>query len=158
MHNLIHKVFYKSPVGILEITGCNGEILSLGFVDKKENTFTQTPEYLLECYRQIDEYFKGTRTEFFLEISIQGTDFEKKVYNELLNIPYGQTVSYKDIARSIGNEKAVKAVGNANRKNKIAIIIPCHRVIGSNGKMVGYAEGIWRKEWLLKHEKKFHAK
>jgi methylated-DNA-[protein]-cysteine S-methyltransferase len=84
---------------------------------------------------------------------LQGTDFQKKVWRRLIKIPFGKTVSYKDIAVRIGNIRAVRAVGNANNKNSIAIIVPCHRVIGSNGSLVGYGGGLWRKKWLLKHEK-----
>ena len=99
------------------------------------------------------EYFNGERREFNLPIFIEGTDFQKKVWNALVNIPYGKTCSYKDIAIAIGNEKAVRAVGHANNKNKLPIVIPCHRVIGINGKLVGYAGGIDRKDKLLELEK-----
>ena len=106
-----------------------------------------------ECFKQLKEYFEGSRREFDLPIEMNGTQFQKKVWKELLKIPYGETRSYKDIAISIGNEKACRAIGMANNKNHIPIIIPCHRVIGSNGKLVGYAGGIDIKEKLLNIEK-----
>ena len=106
-----------------------------------------------KAYTQLEEYLSGKRTEFDIEIEKIGTEFQKKVWKELLNIPYGETRSYKDIAIAIGNEKACRAVGNANNKNPIAIIVPCHRVIGSNGSMTGYAGGLDIKEKLLKIEK-----
>ena len=103
----------------------------------------------------MNEYFSGERKKFDLPLYFEGTEFQKSVWNELRKIPYGTTVSYKDIAEGINNEKAVRAVGNANNKNKIMIIVPCHRVIGKNGKLVGFAGGLDKKEFLLEHEKKF---
>jgi methylated-DNA-[protein]-cysteine S-methyltransferase len=110
---------------------------------------------LEECLAQIDQYFQGTRQEFSLQLAPEGTDFQQQVWRELSKIPYGQTASYLDIARAIGNEQAVRAVGAANGQNPISIIIPCHRVIGSDGKLTGYGGGLWRKEWLLTHERDF---
>jgi methylated-DNA-[protein]-cysteine S-methyltransferase len=101
----------------------------------------------------LDEYFKGKRQNFSLELQLEGTDFQKKVWEQLQKIPYGETASYKDVAVAIGNEKAVRAVGGANGMNNIAIIIPCHRVIGADGNLVGFGGGLWRKVWLLNHEK-----
>jgi methylated-DNA-[protein]-cysteine S-methyltransferase len=103
----------------------------------------------------LEEYFKGTRREFDLKLRIEGTDFQRRVWDSLCGIPYGCTASYGEIAAIIGNPKASRAVGNANNRNRIPIIIPCHRVVGCNGKLTGYAGGLWRKEWLLSHEKKF---
>jgi len=148
-----YKAYYKSEIGLIEITGTEQEILSVDFVEDKP-VDTIVPECLKDCVRQIDEYFKGNRKEFTVELRLEGTDFQKKVWRELMTIPFGKTVSYRDIARGIGNVKAVRAVGNANGKNKIPIIIPCHRVIASDGSMGGFSSGIWRKEWLLKHERK----
>ncbi len=110
---------------------------------------------LEECVAQLDQYFKGTRKDFSLKLALEGTEFQQQVWRELSNIPYGQTASYLDIARAIGNEQAVRAVGAANGQNPISIIIPCHRVIGSDGKLTGYGGGLWRKEWLLTHERNF---
>ena len=120
---------------------------------KKENEIEKETELINKAYTQLEEYLSGKRTEFDIEIEMIGTEFQKKVWKELLNIPYGETRSYKDIAIAIGNEKACRAVGNANNKNPIAIIVPCHRVIGSNGSMTGYAGGLDIKEKLLKIEK-----
>lgn len=152
----IHKLDYESPIGLIEIIGTNEAICSILFSEKgKKENFLQaeTPPVLAECYTQLDEYFKGGRRDFSFPYQFEGTDFQKTVWEALIEIPYGKTLSYKDIAVFIGNEKAIRAVGNANGKNKLSIVIPCHRIIGSNGKLTGYAGGLWRKEWLLKHER-----
>ncbi len=109
---------------------------------------------ILQCITQLDEYFAGVRTEFNLPLYLSGTDFQKKAWRALQDIPYNTAVSYKYIAQKIDNEKAVRAVGNANNKNPVPIIIPCHRVIGSDGSLTGYGGGLWRKKWLLEHEAK----
>lgn len=156
-----YKLDYESPIGVIEIIGTNNAIISIlfsGESTKRNLIQLDTPTVLKECYKELDEYFKGTRYEFTFPYEFQGTDFQKAVWNDLKNISYAETVSYKDIAMSIGNEKAVRAVGSANGKNKLSIIIPCHRVIGSNSKLTGYAGGLWRKEWLLNHEKSFKKK
>lgn len=149
-----YKIYYKSEVGVIEITSLEDAITRIDFVEK-EGEVTEIPQVLQDAYNQLDEYFQGKRKDFNLKLHIDGTDFQKKVWRALSDIPYGKVVSYKDIAIAVGNEKAVRAVGNSNNKNKIAIVIPCHRVIGSNGKLVGYAGGLHFKEWLLEHEKKF---
>jgi methylated-DNA-[protein]-cysteine S-methyltransferase len=100
----------------------------------------------------MDEYFEGSRKEFQLPLAPEGTDFQKRVWSELLNIPYGATCSYLDVARALGDANAIRAVGAANGRNPISIIIPCHRVIGADGSLTGYGGGLWRKEWLLRHE------
>lgn len=149
-----YRVYYKSEVGLIQITSSEDAITGIDFVENEAEA-TEIPPVLQEAYNQLDEYFQGERKDFDLELHIEGTDFQKKVWKALTDIPYGKVVSYKDIAIAIGNEKAVRAVGNSNNKNKIAIVIPCHRVIGSNGKLVGYAGGLHFKEWLLEHEGKF---
>ena len=149
-----YKTYYESEIGLIEIVGTEHAVLSVGFVEEKSKHSLEIHRCLEEYMEQIDEYFRGKRKEFSLNLQLQGTDFQKNVWNQLMKIPFGETVSYKDVAASIGNEKAVRAVGNANGKNRIAIIIPCHRVIGRSGKLVGYASGVWRKEWLLSHERK----
>lgn len=152
----IYKLDYESPIGFIEIISTNEAVSSILFSDKdtKENFLqVETPPVLRECYTQLDEYFKGDRRDFSFSYQFEGTDFQKTVWEALLEIPYGETGTYKDIAVSMGNEKAIRAVGSANGKNKLSIVIPCHRVIGSNGKLTGYAGGLWRKEWLLKHER-----
>lgn len=142
--------YYDSPIGLIKITANEKAITGLDFVYKKSKE--EENDLINICKKQLDEYFKGERIEFDLNIHINGTEFQVAVWNELKKIPYGETRSYKDIAKSIGNEKAVRAVGGANNKNKIAIIIPCHRVVGSDGSLTGYAGGLWRKQWLLEHE------
>lgn len=151
-----YKVDYESPIGVIEIVGTREAIHSILFSEnqKSVNVFhAETPLVLAECYNQLDEYFKGKRHEFTFPYQLEGTSFQKMVWNALNEIPYSKTWSYKEIALSIGNEKAVRAVGSANGKNKLSIVIPCHRVIGSNGTLTGYAGGLWRKEWLLHHER-----
>lgn len=151
----IYKAYYKSDIGMLEVSGNDEGIMAVSFVDDDSIKETQKDDIhpsLIECINQLDMYFKGTLKEFSIKLNIKGTDFQKKVWTELLKIPYGKTASYKDIAKAVGNEKAVRAVGGANNKNNIAIIIPCHRVIGSDKSLTGYGGGLWRKEWLLKHE------
>ncbi|KMY52108.1 methylated-DNA--[protein]-cysteine S-methyltransferase [Peribacillus loiseleuriae] len=152
----IHKLDYESPIGVIEIIGTHEAISSILFSEEnKKVDFLQPgiPSAIAECYNQLDEYFKGDRHEFTFPYQFEGTNFQKTVWNALIKIPYAETKSYKDIAVSIGNEKAIRAVGSANGKNKLSIVIPCHRVIGSNGKLTGYAGGLWRKEWLLQHER-----
>jgi len=148
----IYEAIYISPVGPIRITGNDAGILSIDIVEEGEAS-KDIPQCFVECFKQLDQYFKGQRKEFSLNLIITGTAFQKKVYEQLALIPYGKTVSYKDIAIAVGNEKAVRAVGGANNKNNHSIVIPCHRVIGSNGSLVGYASGVQRKEWLLEHER-----
>ena len=153
--NELCRAYYKSELGIIEVKGDEEGVHSLDFMDKGEIVLQinkNIPAVLANCLKQLDEYFKGARKEFNLKLVLQGTDFQKKVWEKLLKVPFGKTASYKDIALSLGNVKAVRAVGGASGKNKIAIIIPCHRIIGKNGTLTGYAGGIWRKEWLLEHE------
>ena len=152
----VFKAYYESEPGLIEITAGETGIITLYFTKKKNNLKSDSksfPVHLKDCIRQLDEYFKGKRMTFDLPLIISGTDFQKKVWNELKKIPFGKTASYKDIALKAGNIKAVRAIGNANNKNKIAVIIPCHRVIGSDGKLSGYAGGVKRKKWLLEHER-----
>jgi len=144
--------YYDSPIGMLEITGSKNYINSVLFVNsQKENTDKVSP-ILNKCAHQLDEYFNKKRKMFDLPLKPKGTDFQKAVWDALLEIPYGATASYFDVAIKVGNPKAVRAVGGANGKNPITIIVPCHRIIGSSGKLVGYGGGLWRKKWLLQHE------
>jgi methylated-DNA-[protein]-cysteine S-methyltransferase len=101
---------------------------------------------------ELEEYFQNKRTAFTVPLCLDGTDFQKRVWTALRTVPYGKTASYLDMANEIGNPKAVRAIGGANSRNPISIIVPCHRIIGKNGTLVGYEGGLWRKEWLLKHE------
>jgi methylated-DNA-[protein]-cysteine S-methyltransferase len=141
----------QSPVGILEISGSTSGVRSILFVNEKVE-ITEVPTCLQDCVNQLNEYFKGTRKQFDLVIDPVGTDFQLKVWKQLQTIPFGKTISYLDLARLTGSETNTRAVGNANGKNKINIVVPCHRVIGSNGKLTGYGGGLWRKEILLKLE------
>ncbi|WP_017416645.1 methylated-DNA--[protein]-cysteine S-methyltransferase [Clostridium tunisiense] len=153
-----YKLHYESPIGIIEIEGSSDAISSIMFVEENEKMNliqVETPTVLVECYNQLEEYFKGSRFDFTFPYEFGGTEFQKTVWQALTQIPYGETVAYQHIARLIENEKAVRAVGSANGKNKLSIVIPCHRIIGSNGKLTGYAGGLWRKEWLLNHEREF---
>ncbi len=154
----LHRIDYQSPIGIIEIAGTDEAVCSILFVERDKiinNIQECSPEALVGCYYQLDEYFNGVRQQFSFPYILDGTDFQKSVWKALTKIHYGQTGSYKDIALMVQNEKAVRAVGSANGKNKLSIVIPCHRIIGANGKLTGYAGGLWRKEWLLQHEKTF---
>ena len=144
--------YYKTPIGTAKIIGNNEGIISVTVIEDKIETSTQISKCLESCIVQLDEYFQGNRTRFDLKLNPQGTDFQKKVWDELLNIPFGKTRSYLEQTKKIGDPKAIRAVAAANGKNPIWIIIPCHRVIGSDGSLTGYAGGIWRKKWLLEHE------
>lgn len=151
---MIYEAYYKSPIGIIEIKSRDGYIISLDFVEKEEEV-EFIPEVLKQCIKELHEYFNGVRKDFSVKVHLEGTDFQKKAWEELMKIPYGETISYKEQAQRIGSPKAFRAVGLANSKNPVGIIVPCHRVIGSNGKLTGYAGGLWRKKWLIEHEKKF---
>ncbi|OQY44561.1 MAG: cysteine methyltransferase [Anaerolineaceae bacterium 4572_78] len=150
-----YHTYYKTPIGTLSIVGTESHVLSVDFVEEPATASQYLPHVLQTCLDQFDQYFQGTLSNFDLPLQLQGTDFQKQVWLALMNIPFGKTVSYGEIARQIGNPKAVRAVGMANKHNKIAIIIPCHRVIGKNGKLTGYGGGVWRKEWLLNHENRY---
>lgn len=141
----------QSPVGILEITGSSNGIRSILFINEAIEP-TEVPPALQDCVSQLNEYFAGRRKQFDFVLDPVGTDFQLKVWKQLQTIPFGKTISYLDLARLTGSETNTRAVGNANGKNKINIVVPCHRVIGSNGKLTGYGGGLWRKEILLKLE------
>jgi methylated-DNA-[protein]-cysteine S-methyltransferase len=147
-----YKTYYKSPLGPIEIVGGSDSIMKVNFVEDMLAGDTELTFCVMECVKQIDEYFKGERKEFFLNLQPRGTDFQKSVWRRLEKIPYGETVSYSEISADIGRPGAYRAVGSANGKNPIALVIPCHRVVGSDGSLTGYGGGLWRKEWLLKHE------
>lgn len=150
----IFKAYYESKIGPLEISGTEKGVTGLRFVRRSAKSDSSLPAVIKEALEQLDEYFAGKRKDFSIKLILEGTDFQKKVWKHLRKIPYSSTVSYKDIARAIGNEKAVRAVGGANGSNNIVIVVPCHRVIAYDGKLGGFGGGLWRKEWLLKHEKK----
>ena len=143
--------YYQSPVGLLEVQVTEGGVRALNFVLEKQFQESKNP-YIQLVFKQLDEYFKGERKVFDMPFDMEGTDFQKRVWLELLKIPFGKTKSYMDIAKALGDVKAIRAVGTANGSNKIAIIVPCHRVIGSDGSLTGYAGGLERKKWLLDFE------
>lgn len=147
--------YYQSPIGWLQLTGNDQEIISLVFVEqnKETNTTTKPPITIKQCCQQLDEYFAGKRTSFTIPYRIKGTTFQKQAWQALTHIPYGKTWSYGQQASFIKNPKAARAIGGANNKNPLSIIIPCHRVIGANGQLVGYGGTLPRKKWLLEHEK-----
>lgn len=147
---MTHNAFFTSPLGTIKISATEDGITSALFTD--ENGISDSHAYLTQAITQLDEYFANKRNSFDLPLAPEGTDFQKRVWNELLTIPFGKTTTYLNMAKRLGDEKVIRAAASANGKNPIAIIIPCHRVIGSDGKLTGYAGGLWRKEWLLKHE------
>ena len=151
-----YTAYYKSPLGPIKMVGNQDCILTLDFVEEELSSDPDLPFCLKAGFKQIDEYFKGNRSKFLLNLNPEGTKFQRSVWRQLKKIPYGEVVSYRQIANAIGNPKACRAVGSANGKNPISIIIPCHRVIGSDGRLTGYGGGLWRKEWLIKHEKGDH--
>lgn len=150
--------FKLGKIGIVEE---NGKIVKIVIINKNDENNKNVDDFiekdtklLVKAKNELEEYFEGKRKEFDLPLKQEGTEFQKKVWNALSKIPYGETRTYKEIAKMIGNEKASRAVGMANNKNNIPIIIPCHRVIGSNGKLVGYALGLDMKQYLLDLESK----
>jgi len=154
----IFTLYCSSPLGIIEIKGTPEAITMTDFVEKEDPSSEAVPDVLLQCKKELNEYFNGIRNDFNVPISPAGTDFQKKVWGELLKIGFGNTTSYMSIAKNMSNPGAVRAVGLANGRNPIGIIIPCHRVIGEDGSLTGYAGGLWRKKWLLEHEGKASGK
>ena len=153
----LHSTYYHSPIGLLKISGTADYISEVSFFDKVEKAEARKknlPPMLIQCIEELIQYFHGERRQFDIPINQPGTPFQKEVWNELMTIPFGKTISYLELARRTGDTKATRAVANANGKNNVAIIVPCHRVIGANKDLVGYGGGIWRKKWLLEHEAK----
>ncbi|GAB1856966.1 methylated-DNA--[protein]-cysteine S-methyltransferase [Flavobacteriaceae bacterium MHTCC 0001] len=142
----------NTPLGYAKIIGDVSGIISVTILDSEEMETNTIPELLEDCVIQLDEYFKGMRQQFDLKLNPIGTDFQMSVWKQLQQIPYGKTISYLELSRQLGDEKAIRAVANANGKNPLWIIVPCHRVIGSDGSLTGYAGGLHRKKWLLEHE------
>lgn len=150
--------YYQSPVGLLQIAGTSQFISEVLFIDEQEKVTPadtgQLPPLAIQAVEQLIEYFHGQRRFFELPISQNGTPFQQKVWAELMNIPFGKTISYLELSHRLGDPKVIRAAAAANGKNNVAIIVPCHRVIGTNSQLVGYAGGLPRKKWLLLHEKK----
>jgi methylated-DNA-[protein]-cysteine S-methyltransferase len=153
--NSLYYTYYQSPVGLLKIGGTDNYIAELSFIDNKDQVIHGEPgisEVMHQCTEELIEFFNGKRKTFDIPVHQEGTAFQQKVWSELLNIPFGKTSSYLELSRALGDEKAIRAVAQTNGKNKIVIIVPCHRVIGSDKSLVGYGGGLWRKKWLLQHE------
>lgn len=144
--------YINTPLGVGKIEGDAHGISEISIVESDEEITQVIPEVLEEAVYQLREYFEGTRQEFDLDLNPEGTDFQKKVWQALLEIPFGRTVSYLDLAKNLKDPKAIRAIAAANSKNPLWIVVPCHRVIGSDGSLTGYAGGLHRKQWLLDHE------
>lgn len=145
-------MYYKTPVGIAKIVDEDGFISRIYILDQDCEATEATTPLLKEAARQFDEYFAGTRREFELPIKQPGSDFQQQVWQELLKIEYGKTITYNEQSLRMNNPLAIRAIAAANGKNNLWVVVPCHRVIGSNGSLTGYAGGLWRKKWLLEHE------
>lgn len=143
--------FIESPLGTIKITGDENGISTISAVSDG-SIASAIPKQLQECASQLREYFDGKRNHFNFKFNPQGTEFQQKVWQELVKIPFGKTISYLDLSKQLGDVKAIRAVASANGKNPLWIVIPCHRVIGTDGSLTGYAGGLWRKKWLLEHE------
>ena len=145
-------VFINTPLGFTEIQGDENGISKIHVMSENVEISTKIPEELKEAVLQLQDYFDGKRTTFTFPLNPSGTDFQKKVWDELLHIPFGKTCSYLDLSKKLGDVKAIRAVASANGKNPLWIVVPCHRVIGTDGSLTGYAGGLCRKKWLLEHE------
>lgn len=147
----MQTTFINSPLGITKIVGDENGISEISVLD--EGIISEKiPTILQKAVAELQEYFEGKRNDFTFKINPKGTDFQQNVWQELLHIPFGKTMSYLDLAKKLGDVKAIRAVASANGKNPLWIVVPCHRVIGSDGSLTGYAGGLWRKKWLLEHE------
>lgn len=156
--DILQYAYYSSPVGWLRIGVGDQLIKELGFHNETDQPAQQKQNLSalhILCIEQLIQYFQGERRHFELPIQFEGSPFQQQVWNELLAIPFGKTISYGQLAVRVGDANASRAVAQANNRNPIAIVIPCHRVIGSKGELTGYGGGIWRKKWLLDHERKY---
>ena len=148
----METAFIHTPLGIAKLEGDAAGLASITVLDVKLPESTVIPEELEDAVYQLREYFNGQRQTFSLALNPTGTDFQKRVWAALQEIPFGKTVSYLQLSKTLGDAKAIRAVASANGKNPLWIVIPCHRVIGSDGTLTGYAGGLHRKKWLLNHE------
>lgn len=148
----METAYIKTPLGVARLEGDENGLASISVLDGDEKLSDLIPEELEDTVYQLQEYFEGMRTQFSLQLNPQGTDFQKRVWEELQHIPYGKTISYLELSKKLGDVKAIRAVAAANGKNPLWIVVPCHRVIGSDGSLTGYAGGLHRKQWLLEHE------
>ena len=147
----METVYINTPLGIAKIAG-NSDGVSVISVGYEEEISTVIPFELQNAVSQLNDYFEGKRTAFDFRLNPHGTEFQQKVWLALLEIPFGKTVSYLELSKKLGDVKAIRAVASANGKNPLWIVVPCHRVIGTDGSLTGYAGGLWRKKWLLEHE------
>jgi len=148
----MQTAYLKTPLGIAEITGDARGVSKISIGDFDIKNSPEISEILELAVNQLEAYFTTKHPKFTFKTHLQGTDFQKKVWHELSKIPFGKTISYLELAKNLGDVKAVRAVAAANARNPIWIVVPCHRVIGSDGSLTGYAGGVWRKKWLLEHE------
>jgi len=155
--NTVYVTYLKSAMGDIAIEGSDKGVTAIQFLDTPPKITHQIPipVFLTAAALQLQEYLDKKRQDFDMPLDLHGTDFQKRVWQELLNIPYGKTVSYLYVALALGDRKAIRAVGTANGRNPVAIVVPCHRVIGSDGSLTGYASGLQRKKWLLDLEQPF---
>lgn len=142
----------KTPLGTAVISGDENGISRISILDGEKEISSQIPYELQEAFQQLQDYFDGKRIDFTFKLNPSGTEFQKKVWSGLLEIPFGKTMSYQELSIQLGDVKAIRAVASANGKNPLWIVVPCHRVIGTDGSLTGYAGGLWRKKWLLDHE------
>lgn len=142
----------KTPLGTAVISGDENGISSISIFDSEREIPSIIPDELQEAYQQLQDYFDGKRIDFTFKLNPSGTEFQKKVWLGLLEIPFGRTMSYQELSVKLGDVKAIRAVASANGKNPLWVVVPCHRVIGTDGSLTGYAGGLWRKKWLLDHE------
>jgi methylated-DNA-[protein]-cysteine S-methyltransferase len=145
----------NTPLGFAKLEGDENGVSSLTVLNNDVAVSNIIPEVLEDAVSQLNEYFKGERKTFSLKLNPEGTDFQKRVWDALLTIPFGKTTSYLQLSKDLGDVKAIRAVASANGKNPLWIIVPCHRVIGTDGSLTGYAGGLQRKQWLLEHESPF---
>lgn len=148
----MEQAHIKTPLGITLIEGDENGIAKIWVLNDDVPLSNSIPDVLQNAVKQMEEYFEGKRNTFDFPLNPQGTDFQKKVWKALLEIPFGKTTSYQELSIQLGDVKAIRAVASANGKNPLWIVVPCHRVIGSDGSLTGYAGGLWRKKWLLEHE------
>lgn len=148
----MEQAFIQSPLGVTKIEGNADGIASISVLNSNEKLTDLVPAILQDAVYQLNEYFEGKRQQFDLKLNPVGTDFQQRVWKALADIPYGKTVSYLELSKTLGDVKAIRAVAAANGKNPLWIVVPCHRVIGSDGSLTGYAGGLHRKKWLLEHE------
>lgn len=148
--------YHESPLGKLEIKFNSTHIFAFHFMNEEDplKEISEANSLCLEAVRQLNSYFNGSLKQFNLPLKLEGTSFQEKVWTELCTIDYGKTISYLQLAKQLGDEKCIRAAASANGKNPFGIVIPCHRVIGTNGSLTGYAGQLWRKQWLLEHEAK----